>query len=106
MGSYDILNEISEHVTLFQLIDYLGNVYHDISVVSYWIFDSNYEKALGINRELLDMIRDLSFGEEKVADFETVFTEVLCIWSTVHLNKELLWYISLTTDSYLTFLAF
>ena len=49
MGSYDILTDISEHVTLVQLMDYLGNVNNAISVVGYWIFDSNYEKAFGLN---------------------------------------------------------
>ena len=39
MCSYDILTDISEHVTLVQLIYYLGNVIHAISVVEYWIFD-------------------------------------------------------------------
>ena len=34
-GSYDILKDISEHVTLVQLIDYLGNINHAISVVRY-----------------------------------------------------------------------
>ena len=43
MGSYDILTEISENVTLFYLMDYLGNVNHNISVVGYWIFDSKYK---------------------------------------------------------------
>ena len=32
-GSYDILTDISENVTLVQLMDYLGKVNHDISVV-------------------------------------------------------------------------
>ena len=41
-GSYDILKDISEHVTLVQLMDYLVNVNHAISVVGYWIFDTNY----------------------------------------------------------------
>ena len=50
-GSYDILTDISEHVTLVHLIDYFGNLNHAISVVGYWIFDSNYEKALVLNRE-------------------------------------------------------
>ena len=50
MGYYDILKNISEHVTLVQLIDSLVNVYHAISVVGYWIFDSHYEKALVLNR--------------------------------------------------------
>ena len=50
MGSYDILTDISEHDTLFQLMDYLGNVNHAISVVEYWIFDSNYKRELVLNR--------------------------------------------------------
>ena len=41
---------ISEHVTLLQLMYYLGNVKHAIIVVGYWIFDSNYEIALVLNR--------------------------------------------------------
>ena len=64
MGSYDILTDISEHVTLFQLMDSLGNANHAISVVGYWIVDSNNEKELVLNRELLDMICAPSVGEE------------------------------------------
>ena len=37
-GSYDILTDISENVTLVQLMDSLGNVNHAISVVGYWVF--------------------------------------------------------------------
>ena len=48
-GSYDILTDISEHATLVQLMDYLGNVNHAISVVGCWIFDSNYKKELVLN---------------------------------------------------------
>ena len=48
-GSYDILKYISENVTLVQLMDFLGNVNHAIRVVEYWIFDSNYKKALVLN---------------------------------------------------------
>ena len=50
MGSYDILKDISEHVTLFQLMDYLGNANNAISIVGYCIFDKNYKKALVLNR--------------------------------------------------------
>ena len=42
MGSFDILTDLSEHVTLVQLMDSLGNANNSISVVGYWIFDSNY----------------------------------------------------------------
>ena len=40
--AFDILNKISEYVTLVQLMDSLGNINHDIIIVGYWIFDSNY----------------------------------------------------------------
>ena len=64
MGSYEILTDIGEHVTLVQLMDYLVNVNHAISVVRYWIFDSNYENALVLNREPLDIIFAPSIGDE------------------------------------------
>ena len=76
MESYDILTDISKHVTLVQLIDSLGNVNHAISVVGCWIFDSNYEKSLVLNRELLDTICAPSVGEKQVAVFETLFYAV------------------------------
>ena len=44
--AFDILNYISENVTLVQLIDSLGNVNNAISIVGHSIFDSNYKKAL------------------------------------------------------------
>ena len=50
MGSFDIFTYISEHVTLVQLMDSLGNVKNAFSVVGYWILDSNYEKSLVLNR--------------------------------------------------------
>ena len=49
-GSYDILTDMSENVTLVQLMDYLGNLNHATSVVGYWIFESNYKRALVLNR--------------------------------------------------------
>ena len=88
MGSYDILTDISEHVTLVQLMDYLWNLNNVISFVWYWIFDPNYEKLFVLNRESLDIICARSVGEEQVAVFETVFTAVRYICSTAHFNKE------------------
>ena len=61
-GYFNILNDISEHVTLVQLMDFLGNFKHATSVVGYWISDSNYETSLVINRESLDMILSMSVG--------------------------------------------
>ena len=57
-------------------MDYLGNVNHALSVVGYWIFDSNYERAPVLNRESLGIICTPSASEEEVAEFETVFTAV------------------------------
>ena len=48
-GSYDIIIDISENVTLDQFMDYLENVNHDISF-GYLIFESNYKRALLPNR--------------------------------------------------------
>ena len=69
-------------------MDSLGNVNHAISVVGYWIFDSNYKKALVLNRASLDMICAPSVGEEQADKFETVFTAVRYIFSTAQSNKE------------------
>ena len=49
--TFDILNDISKNVTLVKLMETLGNVNHAISIVSNWIFDSNYEKSLCLTRE-------------------------------------------------------
>ena len=68
-GSYDILKDISENVTLVQLMDSLVNVNHAISFVGYWIFDSKYNKALVLNRASLEMICAPSVGEEQAAKF-------------------------------------
>ena len=49
-GSYYILTDISDYVTLVLLMNYLDNVNHAISVVGYWIFYSNYKRALLLYR--------------------------------------------------------
>ena len=67
---------------------YLGDVNHSISVVGYWIFYTNYERALVLNRELMDIICAPSVGEEELATFETDFCAVRYIRSTAHLRKE------------------
>ena len=80
-GTYKLLEDISDIFTLVQLMDSLGNVNHDISVVGYWIFDSKYEKALVLNRALLDMICAPSVGEGQADKFELLFTAVRYILS-------------------------
>ena len=87
MCEYKMLEDISAHVTLVRLMYSYGNVNHAISVVGNWIFDSNYEKALVLNRELLDMIFTPSVCEEQDAIFESVFTAVRYIYSRGQLKK-------------------
>ena len=40
--NFYILNNVSEYVTLVQLMESLRNVNYTTSIVGYWIFDSNY----------------------------------------------------------------
>ena len=44
--AFDIINSISEYVSWVKLMESLGNVNHDISIVGYWIFESKYKKAI------------------------------------------------------------
>ena len=88
MCSYDILTDISEHDTLFQLMDSLHNLNHAISVVGYWIFESNYKRALVLNRESLNMICALFVGEVNFAVFGTVCTAVKNICLYARLKKD------------------
>ena len=68
-GASNILNNISEDVTLLQLMNSIGNVNHAISIVGHWIFYSKYKKALCLIQELLGIICSPSIGEELVATF-------------------------------------
>ena len=63
-------------------MDSLVDVNHAISVVGNWIFDSNYERALVLNRACAP-----SVGEEKNAIFEKVFNAVRYIFNEAKLKK-------------------
>ena len=39
MGTFDILNNIRDHVSLVKLMDSLGNVNYAVIVVGEWVFD-------------------------------------------------------------------
>ena len=86
-GDYNIPKDISENVTLVQLMDYLVNLNHAISVVSHWIFDSNNNKQPILNRESLGMICAPSVGEEQGTKFETLFSSARYIRFDAQLNK-------------------
>ena len=52
--NFDILNNISEHVTLLHLMDSPGNVKHTVSVAGKWIFYLNYKIYLPFTIETLN----------------------------------------------------
>ena len=83
--NFDILNDISDNVTLEQLMDSLVNVNHYISIVGHCIFYSDYKKSLCLTLELLDIICSPSIGEELVTTFRSVFYAVRYIWAPVPL---------------------
>ena len=56
IGTFDIMNNITEYVTLVQLMDSVGNVNHAVSVVGEYIFDSNEEKSLPLNIDSFNLI--------------------------------------------------
>ena len=60
---YDILNNISEYVTLVQLMDSLVNVNCAIIIVGYGVFYSIYEKSLCLTQESLYVICSPSICE-------------------------------------------
>ena len=68
-------------------MDSLGNVNHAISVVDSCIFDSNYERALVLNRASLDMICASSIGEEQAACFEKVYYSIRFISKEAQLKE-------------------
>ena len=86
MGEYKILEDISANVTLVQLMDSLENVNRVISVVGSWVFDSNYERALVLNKASLDMICAPSVGKEQTARFDQVYYDVRYILNEAKLK--------------------
>ena len=65
-----------------------GNVNHAISVVGSWIFDSNYERSLVLNKASLETICASSVGEEQAATFEQVYYAVRYILNEAELKKK------------------
>ena len=60
---------------------------HAISVVGYWIFDSNNKKALCLTQELLDIICYTSIDKELVATFRSAFYAVRYSWAPGNIKK-------------------
>ena len=74
-GDFDIISDISEFFTLVQLMVTLGNVNNNISVLGYWIFESNNERALHMTQESLDLVCYRSICE---VDYITKYILLRC----------------------------
>ena len=85
--AFDILSDISEDVTLVELMYSLGNVNRDISIVGHWIFDSKYNKSLCLTKKALGIICYPSIGKELVATIQSIFYAVRYIWAPGNLKK-------------------
>ena len=88
----DNLIGINEDVTLVQLMDSLWNVNHAISVLGFWILDSNYKKEICLTQESLDIKCSTPIGEELVAMFKCVFYSVRYTWVLGNLKEEWTWH--------------
>ena len=67
-------------------MDTLVNANYTISIVGYWIFESNYGKSLFLTKESLDLAWYPSVGEEQVEKFETLFYAVRYMWAPINLK--------------------
>ena len=74
--TFDIIDDISEYVTLVQLKDSRGSVNHSVSVVGDWIIEYNFEKGLILNQASLDLTFSCTHNEDSVLEFEQVFYDV------------------------------
>ena len=74
-GSFDILRDIIENVTLVKLRDSVGNFNHLVSIVRCWIFDSNYKRALLSTIYSFNIICFPLEGEVMIDVFEKYFTD-------------------------------
>ena len=85
--AFDILKNISEYITLVQLMYSLGNVNNAISIVGYCKFYPNYEKAMCLTKGSLDIICSPSVGDKQVAIFQSLFYAVRYIWAPIHIKN-------------------
>ena len=53
-GEFYIFDEISDHVTLVQLIDTDSNTNNAVSITGPWIYDSNYKISFTLIKVSLD----------------------------------------------------
>ena len=76
LGLEQVINNISKYVMLVQLMERVGNFNNAVSISVNWIFDSNYNKALPLVIESLNIICYSLDGYDMFSMFETVLYSV------------------------------
>ena len=72
MGKYEtfeILNDMSECVTLVKLMDTLGNINHSVSIDGVWVYYLEYKESIPLVKLLLGIIYMYSCDDDIDADF-------------------------------------
>ena len=85
-GSLGIINDISENVTLVQLMDTVGNVNNSVSIVVYLIFYFYCKNSLKLTLDSLNLVCSPSVGEGIFSMFKIVFCAVIYINNRVKLK--------------------
>ena len=71
---FDILNDISDHVTLVQLIDTDGNVHHSVNINRCSLYKYNDKRALTLIKKSLDIMYSTYKNEKGIyAEFKSVY---------------------------------
>ena len=72
-----IFNDISENVTLVQLMDTAGNVNHTVSITGRWIYDSNFQKRTSFDERIIGYyFSPYKYEKGTYAEFEDVLYAV------------------------------
>ena len=80
--SFEIPHEISEIVTLVQLMDSVGNLNHSVSIVCYWVLGSNSKKGIPLTLYSSNLVCSTSEGRVMFAVFVALFHAVRYINNT------------------------
>ena len=84
---YDVVKEISKHITLLQLEDVKGSISHSCTVVGKWIFDSNFAYALPLSTKSLDLICSTDEDHEDSEMFMCIYRAVKFVPTKKHKRK-------------------
>ena len=75
-STFDIINDMSEYVTLVQLVDNPVNLSYAVAIPGVWTFDANYKRYLTLAKQSLGLICVSSRNDVLSAEFERLYKAV------------------------------